>query len=177
MKREYKYKEYTVIANSKKEAVTLFNDIIECEALGMSTLYSDETGLDVPVWVDENKTYKSSGHGKRIKFKAGINQTNTRNFSTMKLDNQEIVEESLPKKKSDRYSSRVYDEIKNWVFNNNEALSCLSDRLISLNQFKQAMIKGKQKASQNVILKHISIVEKLKNEFSKMLNKKVEMEK
>ena len=173
---EYKYKGYSVEASTKSEAISKIKELIESEIYGMSTLYSDETDLDVPVWVDEDKTYKKGRHGKRIKFKAGVNQTNTTNFSTMKIDNQEIVEESLPKKKSDRYSTRVYETVKNWVANNKEALGYLADKLINLNQFKKVMIKGKQKVSQTVINKQIELLKKAKEEFAKLSNKKVEME-
>ena len=174
---KFKFDGYFITALSKESAVKKASKIKMYEAFGMSTLYPDETGLDVPVWVDEDMTYKKGGHYKRIKFKAGINQKSTYKYSTMKLENSEIVDDTLPKKKSDRYSSEVYEDVKTWVDNNKEGLSSLSDKKISLAQFKKVMIKGKKKASEELKAKKLNMIIKFIEEFKKLNSKKVPMEK
>lgn len=173
---KFKYDGYYITASSKEEAIKKASKIKIYEAYGMSTLYPDETGLDVPVWVDEDMTYKKGGHFKRIKFKAGVNQKNTYKYSTMKIDNQEIVESTLPRKKTDRYSHTVYEGVKSWVENNKFALEKLSDKLISLSQFKKAMIKGTKKANTMDIRKRILLVSKMMKELKELNSKKIPME-
>ena len=60
----------------------------------------------------------------------------------MKLDG-EVVQETLPKKVSNRISSASIDKIKEWVLNNSYALSKLADKLIDIADFLSVMIKGK----------------------------------
>jgi hypothetical protein len=173
---KYKFDGYYITASCKENAIKKAKKIQEYEAYGMATLAPELTGLDVPIWVDEDATYKKGGHFRRIKFKAGINQKTTHTYSTMKLENQEIIESTLPKKITDRYSKKVYENIRTFVFNNKVALEELSDKNINMEQFRKAMIKGKQKANPSRIRKQILMVQKMKKEFESMLNRPIEME-
>lgn len=173
---KYNYDGYTITASTKELAVKKAAKIREYEAYGMATLAPELTGLDVPIWVDEDATYKKGGHFRIIKFKAGINQNTTHKYSTMKLENQEIIESTLPKKITDRYSKKVYEEVRTFVYNNKAALEELSDKNINMEQFRKAMIKGKKKASAERIRKQILETRRMMEEFKKMQNKKVRME-
>ena len=167
MKKVYSHKGYKVTASSKEDAVKELNSIFEYEAFGMSNLFPNKTGLDVPIYVDDNMTYKKGCHGKRIKFKGSLNCSNNfRNYSVMKL-NGEVIEESLPKKVSDRVKSSVIEGIKNFVLNNFYALSNLADKAIDIADFLSVMIKGKDKASNDVTENQKSQVDRIVEENKK----------
>lgn len=143
LKMKYSHNGYVVNASTKEEAIKKIKDILEFETYGMSNLFPRTTGLDVPIYVDSEGTYKQSGHGKRIKFKASlVGNNDSRTFSVMKLDG-EVVQETLPKKVSNRISSASIAKIKEWVLNNSYALSKLADKMIDIADFLSVMIKGK----------------------------------
>jgi hypothetical protein len=167
--RKYNCKGYEITANSKEEAIAKMNEIWESEAYGMSNLFQNKTGLDVPIYVDDEMTYKLGGHGKRIKFKASLtSENNSRNFATMKLDG-EIVEGTMPKKLSDTVSEKVIKGVKNFVLNNWYALDKLADKLIDIADFLSVMLKGTKKATVSQIKKQKEDVDRLIEENKKNL--------
>lgn len=142
----YKNDVYKVEANSKEEAVVKINKLKMMEATAMSKMIPSETGLATVIWVDAEKAYKKGKHAKRIKFKGGKSNS-SRTFTSIMLKNAELVDETLPKKKSDRIDEATIEEIKTWVSNNEYALDKMADTLITQIQFSKILIKGKNKAS------------------------------
>lgn len=79
------------------------------------------------------------GHAPRIKFKASKEQRNTREYSTMLIDDPNQIE-NMPKRSF--LKAKELEIIKDFVINNREALLKLANKEIDYkNDFLPNMIK------------------------------------
>jgi hypothetical protein len=109
----------------------------------MVSLKQSDTGLQSIIWVDDSGSYKRGKHYKRIKFQNNYDRHITQNFIPMKLDGDIPVKNFRTKIK---ISPDALEGIRNWVLNNKEALSALSDTDIFITDFLKIMIQGNTKA-------------------------------
>lgn len=102
----------------------------------LATLYSEDSGLPVDLWIDEGT---SPQHGPRIKFRASSEQKTTRQFSTMTISEfPEIF--NFPKKYD--IKSKDIEKIKQFVKNNRESLIKLAKNEINYDDFIEALNTG-----------------------------------
>lgn len=101
----------------------------------MATLRKKDSKLPVNLYIDDSLSYQRGGHSKRIKFQTDKgDRPNTRsNFSSMTLDG-DIVESTLPR--SMELSSKDIQNISNFVKNNSNCLSLVSDMEMDFSDFK-----------------------------------------
>lgn len=133
-------------------------DLIE-----MATLRKRDSGLPVNLYIDDSLSYERGGHYKRVKFQTDKGEKpNTRsNFSSMTLDGN-IILKTLPQKLE--LSNRDLKRISNFVKNNSECLSLVSDMDMDFDDFKDYfMIEGGEEADEDRKEKvHKAVVEYLK---------------
>ena len=111
----------------------------------MSRLIPIETNLPVDIWVDEDKLFEP--HAPRIKFQADKQEKDTEQYPSMEILNPDRIHNM---KKCD-LSTKEIQQIKAFVKANEELLLKLSDKDISIENFKASLIqvdkKGKESQS------------------------------
>lgn len=102
-------------------------------------LYPTETNLPVDIWVDDGGTFAKGKHAPRIKFPAEWGDGNTRNYVPMGLQDGTPIyaKSSLPPK--------VIKAIQQYVARNQELLTALSKKQITLDYYKEKSIPNKLK--------------------------------
>lgn len=108
----------------------------------MATLRKADSKLPVNLYIDGSISYKRGGHSKRIKFQTdkGDKPNIFSSFSSMDLDGN-VIAKTPPKKLE--IDSKDIQAIKNFVRNNREALSLVSDMDMQFSDFKTYfMIQG-----------------------------------
>ena len=103
------------------------------------TVDSIETGLTVPIWLDETKQYLHGGHGPRIKFES-IKGSTTDEYSSMSIsDDPEVIENTFPKNATIKpWEIKL---VKMFVIYNKDSLLLMIDGHINYEQFEPKMIK------------------------------------
>lgn len=91
----------------------------------MATMQPKLTGLRVPIWVDEGT---SPQHTLRIKFQASSEQRNTREYSTMTVEDKPRIF-NFPKN-ADLVDKKDLEAIRNFVIYNKDLLIALSQGII-----------------------------------------------
>lgn len=99
----------------------------------------EDTGLPIPIWVDEGGTYQLSGHAPRIKF-PGSKETSkaTTSWSSVLIDEKPMVF-NLPKDKP--YPSKVINKVIEFVAANHELLLDITSKKVALDDVKDQFIK------------------------------------
>lgn len=109
-----------------------------------AALTKERTGLPVNIWVDDSQSYIQRRHGKRIKFQVthsdSIISTNNYIMACMDLKGN-IIKKTYDPEVSE-LTSKDIKQVRNFVLNNREFLSLLSDNLIDIGDFLEVMIKG-----------------------------------
>ena len=109
-----------------------------------TTLTKKRTGLPVNIWVDNSQSYIQRRHDKRIKFQVthsdSIISTNNYIMACMDLKGN-IIKKTYDSEVSE-LTSKDIKQVRNFVLNNREFLSLLSDNLIDIGDFLEVMIKG-----------------------------------
>lgn len=138
---------------------TQLNCVDESALFEMSNKWKSSTGLPMNIWIDENREYITGKHWKRVKFQLDTsNKMDINNSAPMGLDGE--VKVDLPKHIG--LTPRDIEELRNWVLNNNYALSLVADTLVPLDDIFPYMIKGGKRASAEDIAKLNAKVDELR---------------
>jgi hypothetical protein len=125
-------------ADSLAEHISLCFSDPEC-LREMSNIRQKNTGIPMLIWVDNNQSYKKSGHGKRLKFQKNYS---TKFDSTLQASMQfdgTIVEDTNV---GSKLTKKDEQQLRNFVYNNYYALDALIDKHIDIIDFGILMIPG-----------------------------------
>lgn len=119
----------------------------------MAKLSPKKSLLKTRLYLDDNETYKGSGHGKRIKFQHDKDIVDGRKWCSMDFEGN--IHNPGNKFKI-KLSQNEQDEISNFVKNNVYALNVLCDNQdFYLDEFEEVMIPGGEPATQEQIEEQI----------------------
>ena len=105
--------------------------------LEMSALKKKRSGLPVNLYLDDTGNYRKSGHWKRIKFQGDYgDRTNPSNLITMSIS---ATPEILPKNVKVKLPAKDIEAIRQFVIQNEQLLSDLSDEKIDFVEFVKNM--------------------------------------
>jgi hypothetical protein len=116
----------------------------------MATLRKYSSQLSSNLYLDDSMSYKRSSHPnqKRIKFQTdNSDKAITDNFLEMRFDGEINSLNSPASLNLLKLSSEEVNGIRQFVFNNTEALETLADMNIEIEDFKRIMIKGTTSAT------------------------------
>lgn len=112
----------------------------------MSTIRKKDSGLPANIYVDDSRSYIRGRHAMRIKFQPDkADRPISSHFVSMTMDG-DVMQNTLHHH-TISLSSKEIDMIRNFVYNNVEALRALSDMKIEQDDFKDIMIPGGKAAS------------------------------
>ena len=108
----------------------------------MPVLKKNQSGLPLNIWIDDNQTYKNSGHWKRIKIESPIGSNNTTEWVSLLLHNLE-----LDKKAVNDIPENLINKIRTFVLYNKNNINDVIDKKKSYNEFLSDMITFDKKGN------------------------------
>jgi len=142
----------------------LMEDLNEDYLFEMVTLRKFSSQLPANLYLDDSMSYK--GHPKRIKFQPNKGEKPiTRNFLEMCFDGDIKSLNSPTSLKYLKLKSKEVNEIRQFVFNNKEALEILADMDIEIEDFKKIMITGGEPATPEQREQFLLNLEQVKKDF------------
>lgn len=111
----------------------------------MSNSRKRDTQLPMNIWLDDNQSYKKSGHYKRLKFQKDYgNKVNVYNHGSIDF-NGNFIRTTMS---GCRISIKDLKGLQTFVKNNQLLLDLICDLKISLKEFYELMIPGTESASE-----------------------------
>jgi hypothetical protein len=127
----------------------------------MANSFKKTTQLPMNIWVDLGKSYKKSGHWKRVKFQKDYgDRINKDNLGSIDLDGN-FVKNTLSGCDIDQ---KDLLKLKNFVLNNKVVLDLLCDEILDFTSFKELIITGGDTATPQEIEQQHKELEKILNE-------------
>lgn len=131
--------------NDKKTLAETIADEMRAEEgellMEMANQWQEDTLLPMIIWIDEGKTYKLGGHGKRVKFQLDTSDSiNPGLWGSMDLGGKLHLTQKA--RQALRLSQRDLNQLRNFVRNNRLALEELADTRIRMRDIRDDIIKG-----------------------------------
>ena len=132
-------------ANDKRTLAETIADEMRAEdgelLMEMANQWQEDTLLPMIIWIDEGKTYKLGGHGKRVKFQLDTSDSiNPGLWGSMDLGGKLHLTQKA--RQALRLSQRDLNQLRNFVRNNRLALEELADTRIRMRDIHDDIIKG-----------------------------------